>query len=209
MISHDQIAVRAWAVQQLAQAQGPLFVATTGVFARDTAALIEVAVVDSDGDTRINTLIRSALPLPRWAQLRHRLTPSQVRTAPRAERIAPDLAETILWERVISWNSHASSALIATCLHATGHATPVSCWDELRPAYARYIGDWMPQARRYRSLGLPGRGPLALQCARAVLNAMRDMAGLDELDFPPAQRGRPLPLLDERDPDEDPDAWIE
>ncbi|NNJ13682.1 hypothetical protein EKD04_025485 [Chloroflexales bacterium ZM16-3] len=207
MVARDQAAAQAWAQQEIAQ--GPLFVEAIGFFSDDTSALVEVAVIDSNGDTCLNTLVRTALPLPRWAQLRYRLSLSQIRVAPRMDAIAPDLAEKIMWEHIVSWNSHTPSALIASCLHDTGNAVPVAHWDDLRPAYARYVGDWMPRAKRYRLIGLPGRGPLALQCARASLNALREMAGMPALQFAAAQRWRPIPLLEERDPDADPDLWIE
>lgn len=207
MAARDRADAQAWTRRQLRR--WPLLIATTGMSTNGVHSLIEVAVITVEGETAINSLVRSSMPLPHWAQLRYQLQPYQLRAAPQPHGVADMLADTLSQERLLAWNSRYTALLIDALLDATDTSVQILSWDDLRPVYTRYAGDWMPRAGRYRPAGLPGRGPLALQSARAALNVLREMAGEPVFQFPAAQRSRPTPLLDEIDPDPDPDAWIE
>ena len=142
------------------------------------AEIIELAVINTAGETLLNTLIRPAGPIPADASRIHGITEADCADAPTWPDVAEQL-EALLSaaSRVIIYNAAYDWRLLRQTYRAHNTEPPeieadVHCAME---AYASWYGEWSEYHGSFKWQRLNG-GHRALGDCLATLNAIREMA---------------------------------
>jgi DNA polymerase III subunit epsilon len=130
----------------------PLFLdtETTGLGPRDQ--VIEIAILDSDGRSLLDTLVRPTIAVPSGAVRVHGIGEAMLASAPAWPAVWPQVQSLISGRPVAIYNAEFDLRLIAQTHSA--HDLP---WrpDDLQAAcimllFARYRGEWDARRRSYR-----------------------------------------------------------
>lgn len=155
MASHDdedrQATVRRWARQWLNR--DPLFLDTETTGLENHAEICEIAVIDTDGTSLVDTLVRPTGSIPAGAQRVHGIGDDDVRDAPTFAELAPTLREILDGREVVIYNADYDTRLLTQSAQAL--QLPQQAWT--RPPtfrcamrlYAEYHGHWNPSKRSY------------------------------------------------------------
>jgi len=130
---------------------------TTGFSPAAGEAVVEIAIVDSDGGVLIDTLIDPQRPIPWQATNVHGITDRMVRGKPTLREVMPQVIEAILGEQVVIYNASFDAPFIPGRLR---QAAAIACamerfastlggpWRKLDVA-ARHVGHrWTGSAHR-------------------------------------------------------------
>lgn len=109
---------------------------TTGTDGR--AEVIEVAVVDGDGGTLLDLLVRPNCRIPVPATAIHGITDDDVRRAAVWSAIYPALDQILRGRRVVVYNAAFDRRLIGQSCARAGLAAPAWRWECAMRLYARY-----------------------------------------------------------------------
>lgn len=128
---------------------------TTGLGSFDQ--IVQLAAIDKDGQTLLDTLIRPTRSIPSDATAIHGITNEMVENAPPLIDILPALYSAVLYHDLIIYNSNFDLFMIDQTFNA--HACP-GAWETFREgiasvtcammAYAEHYGDWNGYHQSYR-----------------------------------------------------------
>jgi DNA polymerase-3 subunit epsilon len=151
--------------------QSPVFLDTETTGLDRSAEIVEISIVDSDGNVLFESFIRPSVPIPAAVTRIHHITDKMVEKAPTWPAVWP-LVRTHLASRVIAiYNEEYDLRLMQQ-----SHARYRLPWKEnLRTAcimklYAQFKGDWDPLRRSYRYQNLANAGK---QCGLSLTNTHR------------------------------------
>lgn len=154
---------------------------TTGL--DGTAEVIELAIIDSLGNTLCNRRFKPARPIPPEASAVHHIGDRDVAQCPRFADAWPEIAQRLVGKRIIIWNAAFDVRLIAQSLRPLPGLDPhqTECAME---AYAAWYGAWSAyrEAYTYKPLSFAahatGDAPdhSALADARACRAVVRRLA---------------------------------
>lgn len=124
---------------------------TTGL---RNAQVIQIAVVNADGDTLLNTLVKPTCEITPQATAVHRLTAETLRDAPAWDEIAPQVLEAIKVRRVMIYNARFDIG----CMDVSNLASQYSHWSWLKQAryfdvmslMAPIVGKWSDYHHNYQ-----------------------------------------------------------
>ena len=131
----------------------PLFLDTETTGLDDHAEICEIAVLDADGTSLVDTLVRPTGPIPDGARQVHGITDDDVRDAPTFAEIAPWLRDVLDGREVVIYNADYDVRLLRQSAQAL--KLPRQTWNgppTFRCAmrlYAEYHGDWNSSKRSY------------------------------------------------------------
>ncbi|MFI9332944.1 exonuclease domain-containing protein [Kitasatospora sp. NPDC052868] len=193
--------LQAWAAAALAD---PTVVVldteTTGL--DSDSLLVEIAVITTDGEVLLDTLLHPGVPIPVGATRVHGITNEMVEGQPLFSDILVKLTGALMGRRVLIYNASYDVGRLrwALTLHyrMEGHADPeasAAAWldsmtfaDVMMP-YSAFVGDWSDYHGNYRWQPLGG-GHRALGDCRAVLDVLCEMArGHGDVPVVPAPAG--------------------
>ncbi len=123
---------------------------TTGL--DDHAQIVQIAIVNSEGETLIDTLVHPTGRIPAGATQIHGITNEMVSNAPTWIDVSEKVRAVVLGRDVIIYNSEYDTRLIRqTC---AAHGLPYSKYGAstltcAMKAYAEYFGDWNDQKNDY------------------------------------------------------------
>jgi len=124
---------------------------TTGL---NNAEIVSIAVVGSNGETLLDTLIKPIRPIPADATRIHGITNEMVVSAPAFESILPELQRLLTGTNVIVYNAVYDRKMLHQSAEAAG--LPKTDWKVLSDWYcametfAEVYGDWNDYHQSYR-----------------------------------------------------------
>lgn len=135
-------------------AENPLFLdtETTGLFATDE--VVEVAIIDQEGVTLLNKLVRPTVSIHPKAAAVHKITAEMLATAPSFGDIWPELRDLVAGRTVIAYNAMFDTSKIAQSRRASGVAFDPetflpTTWCCAMLNFAQFYGDWDSRRHSY------------------------------------------------------------
>jgi DNA polymerase-3 subunit epsilon len=146
---------------------------TTGLELYDQ--VIEICILDHDGQVLLETLVKPTKPISAGARRVHGIGDAVLRSAPSWAQIWPAVQTIIAGRSVAIYNADFDMRMLRQSHRAHGLEWRVSevnsfCVMEI---YARYNGLWDARRRSYRSISLESAGR---QCGIRLPNAHRAKA---------------------------------
>jgi DNA polymerase-3 subunit epsilon len=158
---------REWAASQ------PVFLdtETTGLTANDT--VIEIAIVDYQGQVLFDKLVKPAGKIAPEASRVHHITPEMVKDAPRWDSLWPEIEAILIGRTVVIYNADFDLRLLKQT-----HSRHWLRWNNpegsqfvcLMKLYAQYYGQWDSRRGSYRYQSLDNAGK---QCGLKLTNTHR------------------------------------
>lgn len=147
---------------------------TTGL---GDAEIVEIAVINPQGQTLINTLVRPSIPIPDEAIAIHGITNEMVADAPTFLEIYPDLRQVLLNKNILIYNDEADRRFLNYCckihnLPKLGFKGRTYC---LMHWYAMWYGEYSSYWEDYKWQPLCG-GHRALEDCLAALKKLQEIA---------------------------------
>lgn len=175
---------------------------TTGMGPDDE--VVQVAVVDIQGNVLLNTLVRPSRPISPEAASVHKITNADVANAPTGEQVCRRLAELLRGRLVCIYNADFDTRLLAQTAKAWGVSLPNYRAECVMKLYAEFAGEWSQRhdAWRWHKLQVAaarcGLGPFkahdALEDARMTARLLRHIGHYKEIAAPPP-KSRELPSV--------------
>ena len=166
-----------WARQMLASDALILDTETTGLGGRDE--IVQLAVIDMQGNTLLNCLIKPTIPIAADASRIHGITMKTVAEAPSFADIWPSLRDLIAGKIVIIYNADYDTRLLAQSSRAHDlPRTPIThaTFKCAMLPYSAWVGDWNEYRGNYKWQRLPGGDHSALGDCWATLKVLQAMA---------------------------------
>jgi DNA polymerase III epsilon subunit-like protein len=166
---------------------------TTGLNPR-LEEITQIAIINHEGRTLMNTLVKPQRPIQLGAQKVTGITPDKVKDAPSFRDVYVDVLNAIDDKTVLAYNAPFDEQVLDTTCNAHDVVTPASLWECVMRAYAQYNdnktsrngsrGAWwkLTEAMEQENLPLLDAHD-ALADVRMTLNLVRRMAGMDPLTF--------------------------
>ena len=178
-------AARARAILQ----EGPLFFDTETTGLNSSAEIVEVGIVDAEGNTLLESLVRPCRRIPSGAEAVHGISNEMVRNAPTWAELWPEVSQLFSGKRVGIFNAEFDLRMMRQ-----SHQQHGLSWEDMggnafcvMKMYARYYGDkrgiedakWqsLQKAGRQCGIALPNTHR-AVDDARLACAVFRHMAGL-------------------------------
>ena len=128
---------------------------TTGLDA--DSEIVQIAVVDRDGTTLLNTLVKPTRPIPSGATAIHGITNDMVASAPPFIDLVYTVSNAVHGRDLIIYNSNYDLQMLIQTFAAHGNQ---DAWEDFRErvnsatcamlAYAEFYGDWNDYRQSYR-----------------------------------------------------------
>ena len=174
MLHSASIRQQAIEVAQRVRAARPVYLdtETTGLGKDDE--IIEISIIDDDGQTLLETLVKPSQPIPAESTRVHGITDLDVQTARSWPAIWPLVRSAMFGRLVVLYNEDFDMRMMQQ-----SHARYRLPWKDkfntfdLLKLYAEYRGEWDPRRRSYRYQSLANAGA---QCKIALPNAHRTTA---------------------------------
>jgi DNA polymerase-3 subunit epsilon len=153
-------------------ARGPVFLdtETTGISPRDE--IVEICVLDSDGQPLLDQLVKPNRPISPDARRLHGINESDVAGAPSWAEVAPQIQAALKGRLVAAYNADFDRRMLAqtSLSHRVSLPLHEADWFCIMKAYAQYYGQWDSYRRsfRWQSLDLAGQ-----QCGIPLPNSHR------------------------------------
>jgi DNA polymerase-3 subunit epsilon len=144
-----------------------------------TPEIIEVALIDGNGVTMLDTYCRPTQAVKFYARKTHGISDQVLRRAVPFTAIYADLAAALAGRSIYAWNMGFDRSMVTqTCVRY--RLAPIDApWQCAMQAYRAYAGAGQPYnlAAACQALGVPAPSHRALRDVRATLNIIRAMAG--------------------------------
>ncbi|MEM9539969.1 MAG: 3'-5' exonuclease [Cyanobacteria bacterium P01_E01_bin.42] len=146
---------------------------TTGLH---RAEMCEIAIMDLDKNTLLNTLIKPTVPIPQDAIAIHGITNKDVENAPSFKDIYDSLFGIFQDRIILIYNVAFDTQIIKNCCKVHGLAPlPLQAFCLMEP-YAVYNGDWSVYHQSYTWVPLRGGNHRAMGDCKAALKYLETMA---------------------------------
>lgn len=180
---NDRDAARDWARTLLARSDWCILdTETTGL--RSDAEIVQIAIISPNGQVLLDTLIKPVRPIPWDATAIHHITNEMVVDAPTFLDIAPQLRELIGGTTVLIYNADFDERMLQQSALARDwrdYDLPIFGADyrDVMEPYSAWVGEWNRRFGGYKWQKLPGGDHSALGDARATLEVIKRMAGIE------------------------------
>lgn len=150
---------------------------TTGL---DYAEVIEVAIIDLDGQVLVNQRVKPKGEITDGAYRVHQISAEMLAECPTWDQVYPRVSEVLKGKKVIVYNAGFDSQV----LDYSGYLyqlPELECkWDCAMEAYARYYGEWNAYFGSFKWQRLEGGDHSALGDCLATLELIKRMANTDK-----------------------------
>jgi DNA polymerase III epsilon subunit-like protein len=130
----------------------PVYVDTETTGFSNSDVVIEITVLDTDGTVLLDTLVKSARPVPPSASAVHGITDITLLGAPGWKEVWPQV-ESVLEGRLVGFYNAAFDLrlLRQTCgLNGIRWVEPYDDYFCIMEQFAQYYGEWNPRKNSYR-----------------------------------------------------------
>jgi DNA polymerase III epsilon subunit-like protein len=154
--------------------QRPVYLDTETTGLDKTAEIIEISIIDTDGSTLVDTLVRPSLPIPQDASRINHITSEMVQKAQPWPFLWNNIKPSLNNRVVVIYNADFDIRMLKQT-----HDRYKMRWDftgrafDLMSLYAKFNGDWDPNRRTYRNISLENAGK---HCHIPLPNAHRALA---------------------------------
>lgn len=174
MLNSPTVRQRAIEVARRVCSANPVFVdtETTGLGAGDE--IIEISIIDDNGQTLLEALVKPSQPIPAASTRVHGITDADVQSARSWPVTWPQIRSALFGRLIVFYNEDFDMRMMQQ-----SHSRYRLPWKEkfntfdLLKLYAEFRGDWDPHRRAYRYHSLANAG---VQCSIALPNAHRATA---------------------------------
>jgi len=175
----DRVAAIEWARDLMISSNFVVFDSeTTGL--SSPVDFVEIAVVDSAGQTLFDSLLKPSCRIEPRARAVHGHSAKSLSSAPRFFEVYPDLLEVLCRRRVVVFNASYDRRVWDTVIRHLGArgalAGELPRWECAMRQYARFVGEPAKRGGGYRPQKLPGGDHTALGDALATLRLIERMA---------------------------------
>ena len=153
---------------------------TTGL---DCAEIVQIGIVDLDGKTVLNSLVKPTISIPADVTNIHGIDDAAVKDAPTFPEIYPKIVSSLEGKKVLIYNADFDIDILGYCrrLHELEPLGLRKRSDCLMEWYAQFCGDWHEYYQSYRWQPLGGDHSAVGDCL-AALAVLRDMAEAEIVD---------------------------
>lgn len=156
---------------------------TTGL---NEAEIVEIAIIDLDGKTLLNTLVKPRIPIPPEIIEIHGITNEMVADSPSFPEVYPTIVEVLRDKIVLIWNRQFDISILNYCRNI--HKLPsfrLSDRSEcLMEIHAQWYGEWSTYWQDYKWQPLCSEHRALSDCL-AALNMIKIMAAdSDTIEYP-------------------------
>ena len=165
-----------WARAMLASDALILDTETTGL--DDTAEIVQIAIIDMQGRTILNAMVRPIGAIPKAASAIHGLTAEVVQVAPMWAELWPAIRSILTDRTVVIYNAAYDTRLLGQSCAFAGYLFDYSM-SQFKCAmlhYSAWVGEWNGHRGDYRWQRLPGGDHSALGDCLATLKVLQAMA---------------------------------
>ena len=160
---------------------------TTGL--GDDAEMVEIAIIEPDGATLFETLVKPSCPIPAGASDVHGITDADVANAPTPDDVMHHIAGIFKGKRVMSYNLEYDRRILSQTAAINGIDWKPDCKRGcIMELYSAFNGEWDDYHGNYRwqrldramaqsGVKVDGQLHRALADARGALGVLRYMAG--------------------------------
>ena len=152
----------------------PVYLDTETTGLGKTDEIIEISIIDDDGSTLIETLIKPSQSIPSGSTAIHGITNEDVKSARAWPIVWPEIRSTLFGRAIIIYNAEFDVRMLQQ-----SHQRYRLPWKEqlntfdLLKIYAEFRGEWDANRKSYRYQSLDAAGK---QCGIALPNAHRATA---------------------------------
>ena len=150
----------------------PLYLDTETTGMHRNSEVIEIGIIDDQGEVLFDQLIHPRVKIDPAAGLIHGITDKMLADAPTWEQVWPQVATVLQGKRVGVYNAEFDLRLMkqSTSRSWLTWSLPDANFFDIMKLYARFYGDWDPfhKSFRYQSLEIAGR-----QCGIKLPNSHR------------------------------------
>lgn len=155
---------------------------TTGL--KDTDVVIQLAVIDLNGNALIDTFLKPArnITFTPEAIAVHGITPEMVVSAPFYKDIYPELSAMMKGKGIIAYNVEFDKRLLKQTAQQDSAPVIKANWECAMVQYSQYSGQWSEYHKNYKFQRLPSGDHSALGDCRATLKIIQTMASSSLID---------------------------
>ncbi|MEH2148554.1 3'-5' exonuclease [Nostoc sp.] len=176
-VEEDRARTVGWARELLEKGTLILDTETTGL---GNAEIVEIAIINHQGETLLNTLVQPTIEIPGEVIAIHGITNEMVRNAPSFPEIYPKIKEVLADNTIAIYNADADMGFLRYCckLHGLKSLKLRDRTVDLMEYYACWYGEYSSYWRDYKWQPLNG-GHRALSDCLAALEVLKEMAADD------------------------------
>lgn len=175
-IECDRIQAVRWAKETLNQDNWAILdTETTGL---GDAEVVEIAIIDLQSNTLLDTLIKPTIPIPAEATAIHGITNEMVKDAPSFPDVFLQISSVLESKQVLIYNASFDIGVLGYCRKLNGLAPPLGLTKRsecIMEWFSQWCGDWNSYYESYRWQPLNG-GHRALGDCKAALECIQEMA---------------------------------
>jgi DNA polymerase III epsilon subunit-like protein len=154
--------------------QRPVFLDTETTGLDNTAEVVEISVVDTDGSTLFDSLVKPFRPVPASARAVHHISDAMLKSAPIWPSVWAELRSKLVGRLIVIYNEEFDLRM----MRQSYEFYRLTWREQLQSAclmklYAQYVGDWDARRRSYRNISLENAGKA---CQIALPNSHRALA---------------------------------
>jgi len=185
MIENDRVAAVKCCREYLENKQNYIILdtETTGL---DDAQIVEIAIINLDGEAVLNTLVKPTIPIPLEVTHIHGITDDMVKDAPTFPEIYPKIVEAVKDKIVLIYNKSFDIRILNYCrnLHKLPSFKLSGRSECLMDLYAQWCGEYSTYHGNYKLQPLNG-GHRALGDCLATWELIKIMASdSDQINYP-------------------------
>jgi DNA polymerase-3 subunit epsilon len=155
----QKIAMSQWARNLLSSNALILDFETTGLHGAD---IVQIGIVDMNGNTTYETLVKPAMSIPSDATRVHGITNTMVENAPTFETLYIELSVLLAGRTVIAYNADFDKGILnGVCKRRSLPLPRIKSWECAMRAYARYYmggrggGSWQSLSKACMQQNIP------------------------------------------------------
>ena len=139
------------AAKELLEAR-PVYLDTETTGLNASSEVVEICVLDHDGRSLMNQLVRPSIPIPSDASRIHGITEVMVATEPTWDEVWPAVEQAISGRMVAVYNAEYDLMVMRQSNRKRGliWRAPSDQFTCLMKLYARFYGEWNPARHSYR-----------------------------------------------------------
>jgi DNA polymerase III epsilon subunit-like protein len=142
-----------------------------------SGAIVEIAVVDREGNTLLHSLVNPQMPITEEARAVHGIGDNEVAHAPTLPEVWDAFMQALEGRSIlVTYNTEFDKGILESEARRYGLIRSQQTWHCLMRKYAKYVGDWSDYWHDYRWYPLPDGNHRAVGDALAALALLQRMA---------------------------------